>query len=120
MTTVSILSVTNDEGSQVYQAIAGSLSCSGKTPGEALDAITAELGDSESNTLVVLQNGRPDGYFSEPQRRRMNLLMQKWRSSRDIGTEFNQIEQAELDTLVQAELQATGQRAKAMADSMSK
>ena len=120
MTTVSIVSITNDEGSQVYQAIAGSLSCNGKTPGEALDAITAELGDSESNTLVVLQNGRPDGYFSEPQRSRMNFLMQQWRSSRDIGTEFTQIEQDELDMLVQAEIQATGQRAKAMADSMSK
>ena len=40
MTTVSILSVTNDAGSQIYQAIVGSLSCNGKTPSEALDAIT--------------------------------------------------------------------------------
>ena len=46
--------------------------------------------------------------------------MQKWRSSRDIGTEFTEIERAELGMLVQAELRATGQRAKAMADSMSK
>ena len=120
MTTVSILSVTNDEGCQVYQAIAGSLSCNGKTPGEALDAITAELGDAESNTFVVLQNGRPDLYFSELQRSRLNLLMQKWRSSRDIETDFTELERTELDMLVQAELQATGQRAKAMADSMSR
>ena len=120
MTTVSILSVTNDDGGKVYQAVAGKRQGNGNTPGEALDAVAAQLGDSEASTLVVLQNNLPDAFFSETQRTRLALLMQKWRAARDSGTEFSAEEQSELDALVQSELSASALRAKAMLDSLIK
>ncbi len=85
-----------------------------------LDAIAAQLGDSEASTLVVLQNNLPDAFFSETQRTRLALLMQKWRAARDSGTEFSAAEQSELDALVQSELSASALRAKAMLDSLIK
>ena len=120
MTTVSILPIINNEGSRVFQAIAGDRHVNGNTPGEALDAIRAELCDPEANTLVVLQNGNSDGYFTEQQRSRLQLLMQMWRVSRDTGSEFSIAERSELDALVQAELLAASERARVMADSLIK
>jgi hypothetical protein len=75
--------VTNDDGGKVYQAVAGKRQGNGNTPGEALDAIASQLGDSEASTLVVLQNNLPDPFFSETQRTRLALLMLKWRAARD-------------------------------------
>ena len=120
MTTVSILSVTNDEGGKVYQAVAGDRQGNGNTPGEALDAITAQLGEAEASTLVVLQNNLPDAFFSEVQRTRLALLMQKLRAARDSGSVLSGEERSELDALIQSELCASALRAKAMVDSLIK
>ena len=75
MTTVSILAVPNDEGGHWYQAVAGDRHGGGKTPGEALDAITAQFDRLETSTLVVLRNHLPDRFFTAEQRDRLEELM---------------------------------------------
>ena len=66
MTAISIVRETTDaDGKASYRAIAhdGQTRSVGRTPGEALDALTAQLGDEESGTLVAVQQMRPDRFF---------------------------------------------------------
>ncbi len=118
MRTISILNVPDSAGGHTFQAVAGDRHGNGKTPGEALDAIAAQLDSEESGTLVVLQNCRPDRYFTEEQKNRLRLLMERWRSARDTGAALPEHDKAELDALVNAELQASGRRAQAIADEL--
>jgi hypothetical protein len=115
MTTIAI--IPEDPGSPPasYRAIAGKAQASGKTAGEALDALTAQLPDSEAGTLVVVQHRRPDAFFTAAQQQRLEDLMGRWRAARDRGTALPAEEQAELHALVEAELRAAGARAAALA-----
>jgi hypothetical protein len=114
MTTISILPENPGGNGTTYRAVAGKLQSVGRTAGEALDALTAQLGESESGTLLVVQHMRPDSFFTAQQQERLDALMERWRQSRDSGTTLPPNEQAELDALVEAELQAAGQRAAAL------
>jgi hypothetical protein len=87
----------------------------GLTPGEALDALTAQLGTDEAGTLVVIQHLRPDAFLTADQRQRLGDLLARWRAARDRGTALPPDEQAELDALVAAEPDATGRRAATLA-----
>ena len=119
MTTVSIFSVPNDDGGRSYVAVAGGRRCGGKTPGEALDSMTAQFDQLESSTLVVVQNHLPDQFFTAQQRDRLEELMTRWRKARDNSSALSAEEQAELNALVDAELQAAGKRAATMADELA-
>lgn len=50
-------------------------------------------------------------FFSAQQQQRLQELMARWREARDQGQSLPAIEQAELESLVEAELIAAGQRA---------
>ena len=56
MTTIAILPERNDS----YRAVAGDEESTGRTAGEALDALTSQLEDEESGTLLIIQNRRAD------------------------------------------------------------
>lgn len=58
MTTITIVpeSVEKDEIS--YRAIAGTAQSKGRTAGEALDALTRQLSEAETGTLVIFLNPR--------------------------------------------------------------
>lgn len=114
MTTVAILPVSDAGGETSYQAIAGDKRSSGKTAGQALDALVAELGETESSLLLVVQRFRPDAFFGESQQKRLSELMELWRTNRDRDEALPLEQQAELDQLVEAELKATADRAAAM------
>jgi lysophospholipase L1-like esterase len=116
MTSIAILPVPGEQGEVTYQAVAGPRRSEGRTAGEALDALAAQLPRDASSTLVVVQFSRPDQFFTEAQQRRLAELMQRWRSARDRGEALPPSEQEELDALVEAELVASGQRAAALAD----
>ena len=62
--TVTILPVPNTEGTLSFHAVSGNKSSFGKTPGEALDAISVHLSDEQEGTLIVVQSFRPDRFFS--------------------------------------------------------
>jgi len=104
MTKVAILPEPSAEGVTMYRAVAGARQAVANTAGAALDALTAQLPPDESGTLVVVQNHRPDRFFTAKQQRRLEDLMSQWRLARDAGKELSPTEQAELKSLESSEL----------------
>src|SRR5262245_19443307 len=114
MTTIAILPESPGAQPTGYRAVAGRVHSVGRTAGEALDAITAQLNVADKGTLVVVQHQQPDQFFTAQQQQRLQELMARWRSARDAQTAFPPGEQAELDALVEAELRASTARAAAL------
>jgi hypothetical protein len=114
MTRVAILPEPSTGGGTTYRAIAGQRQSIGKTAGEALDALTAQLPGGETGTLVVVQNLRPDRFFTAEQQRRLFELMTCWRQARDAGQDFPDAEKKELDELIDAELRGSAERARSL------
>lgn len=111
---VAILSAPTIQGDVEYHAIAAGRQAIAKSPGPALDAITSQLPPDDSGTLVIVQSHRPDQLFTAQQQQRLGELMARWREARDAGASLPTAEQAELNSLVTSELQASGARAAAL------
>lgn len=120
MTKIAILPIPSEQGALSYCAIAGEKHAQGKTAGEALDALTAQLSTDEASTLIIVQSLRPDRFFTAAQQQRLDALMARWRALRDQGATLPTNEQAELEALVEAELQASAARAAALADALGR
>ena len=116
MTNVAILPVSSEQGIISYRAVAGQTRSQGRTVGEALDALTMQLPESDIGMLVVVQSLHPDRYFSAAQQQRLENLMEHWRNANDTGVALPVSVQAELDDLVEKELLASADRAGALAD----
>lgn len=101
MTTIAILPETNDS----YRAVAGDKESTGRTAGEALDALASQLEDAESGTLVIVQNHKADQFFNAAQQERLTALMQL-RNDGNLSLE----EESELESLVEAELDGARRR----------
>ena len=114
MTTVAILPEPTNASEPACRAIAGGRQSVGKTAGEALDALTTQLPHEEVGTLVVVQQLRPDRFFTAQQQTRLKELVARWRAARDAGSTLPASDQAELDVLVDAELRAAGERVSAV------
>lgn len=56
----------------------------------------------------------PDRFFTEPQQRRLEEPMAKWRDARDAGRALSPEDRAELEGLVGAEYHAAAERAAAI------
>lgn len=119
MTTVAILPIADTAGGKSYRAVSGDKSSVGATAGQALDALTAQLGETEFSALLVIQSFRPDSLFSGEQQQRLAELMELWRLARDSGQVFPPEQQTELDALVEAELHAATARAASLTQSAS-
>ena len=102
MTTITIL----PEKADSYRALAGEKESTGRTAGEALDALTAQLEDDERGTLVIVQNRKADQFFSASQQERLAELMHQ----REAGT-LTPADEQELESLIEAELDGARQRA---------
>jgi hypothetical protein len=63
-----------------------------------------------------MQNLSPDRFFTAAQQQQLAALMARWRALRDQGASLPVGEQAELEALIAAELQASAARATALAD----
>ncbi|MEW6356147.1 MAG: hypothetical protein AB1696_07485 [Planctomycetota bacterium] len=118
MTRVAILPVPTGQGRVSYHAVAGDKQSQGRTAGEALDALTAQLPEEETGALVIVQSLRPDQFFRPEQQRRLAELMERWRIARDKGESLSSVEQTELDSLVEAELRACRDRTAQLADAV--
>lgn len=110
MTTITILPESISKDGIIYRAIAGAKHSEGRTVGEALDELTKQLGSYDAGTLVIVQNLRPDHFFTAQQQERLSELMGHWRSARDNNAALPTDEQAELENLIEAELQAALER----------
>lgn len=118
MTRVAIFPVGTEGGGIFYHAVAGEMRSGGKTAGEALDALTAQLPEDDAGTLIVIQNLKPDRFFNVAQQDRLAELMGRWRLAQNAGTALPADEQAELETLVETETRAAGARIGALADEL--
>jgi hypothetical protein len=120
MTNVAIFPVGTESGGIFYHAVAGGKQSDGKTAGEALDALTAQLPDDEAGTLVLIQDFKPDRFFNAAQQQRLAELMERWRSARDAGLTLPTDEQAELESLIETETRAAGDRIAAIAEELKR
>jgi hypothetical protein len=111
---VAIFPEPTAQGDVEYRAIAGGYQAIAKTAGTALDAVTSQLPADDAGTLVIVQNHRPDQFFTAQQQRRLTELMARWRAARDAGGSLPPSEQAELDALIEVEVRASGERAAAL------
>ncbi len=114
MTTIAILSENAGLQSAAYRAIAGDKESVGSTAGEALDALTAQLDEDDAGTLIIVQQQRPDQFFSAPRQKRLAELMARWRRARDQRNALPPNEHAELEALVEEELRGATKRAGAV------
>lgn len=119
MTTIAILPIETT-GSRSYQAVSGRRMAVGNTAGAALDALTEQFPDVAAEPCVVVQRFQPDSYFSAAQQKRLQDLFQRWRNARDGGGALSPAEQAELESLVDDELAASGQRAADLAGRLAR
>ena len=121
MTTVTVVPEPDTKQQTTYRAVAGDKHASGKTIGEAVDALTPQLEDDDNAaTLIVVQSLRPDRYFTAEQQQRLAELMTVFRATRDAGAAMPDAERAELEQLVEAEVRGAGQRAAALLCGMAK
>jgi hypothetical protein len=118
MTTIAIVPEHVGNGT-TWRALAGEKESTGRTAGEALDALTTQLSEDEISTLVIVQRLRPDRFFTAEQRQRLGTLMERWRAERDGKNIRPAAERAELEVLVEAELEGATRRAEAVLDELS-
>jgi hypothetical protein len=111
MTAITILPEKLGTVETRYRALAGERESVGRSVGEALDALTSQLSEDEAGMLVVIQNLRPDSFFTAAQQQRLGELMSRWRIARDCGGSLVEEEQAELQSLIDEELNAARRRA---------
>jgi hypothetical protein len=64
-------------------------------------------------------NNRPDTFFNSQQKQKLTELMDLWRTAQSQGRELAQNQQAELDSLVEAELKAATARSAALAQQVN-
>jgi hypothetical protein len=120
MTRVNILQYLGERGGVSYCAVAGDKRSVGDSAGQALDKLTEQLAEDDVNTLVIVQHLGPDQFFTSQQQARLAELMDRWRTSRDAGGTLAPDDQAELDTLVEAELRASAARATVIVDELAR
>lgn len=107
MPSIAIRTENNAVGTPRFRAIAGNRQSVGRTMGEALDALTADWGDDIQETAVLIQRFQPDAYFTAAQYGRMQELLAR-------RTTLTAEERAELETLIDAELDATVARTESL------
>jgi pyruvate kinase len=112
MQTIAILPDTTTPNSQ-YRATCGTHQATGQTAGQALDTLEAELATTSTapgETLVILQRFRPDDLFTAPQQQRLRQLMDQFHTTIAQGASLPSSTQTELESLIEAELEANIQR----------
>ncbi|HEX8118443.1 MAG TPA: hypothetical protein VF521_14300, partial [Pyrinomonadaceae bacterium] len=114
MKAIAILPEGDDTHPTTFRAVTADGKAAGRTPGEALDALTSQLGAEEAGAAVVVQLFRPDSHFTAQQSERLSALMARWRTARDAGSALPPAEQAELEKLVEDELHASAERSAQM------
>jgi len=120
MNSVTILPIATGQGGVTYCAVSNGKRSEGATAGEALDALTAQMTDNNSGTVVIIQNRQPDQFFTAEQQARLAELMAKWRTCRNEGKLLLADDEAELDALIDAELQGAAARSAAYADELKR
>ena len=85
MTRVTVLRESIDPTGETYRAVAGGIQSAGRTAGEAVAALAAQLPEGDAATLILVRDLRADDSYATDQRDRLKRLMAKWRAARDTG-----------------------------------
>jgi hypothetical protein len=115
MTKITIVAENPGSPEATFRASTQERESVGRTAGAALDALTQQLDPAETGTLIVVQNLRPDSFFTAAQQQRLQELLIRQRAAREAGKVLPSQEQTELEVLVDAELDGATRRAAAMA-----
>ena len=107
MTSIAMRTDNSQEGAPRFRAVAGNRQSVGRTMGEALDALTADWDDTIQETAVFIQRLQPDAYFTASQYDRMQELLTR-------RATLTAEERVELETLIDAELDATVARTESL------
>lgn len=107
--------VVNQDGN-TFRAISGKKHSVGKTIGEAVDALVSQFSNDEKETLFISPHFQPDEFFTLQQQERLSQLMEKLRLAENENKEMNAEERAELEMLINAELDGSAMRTKAIAE----
>ncbi len=107
MTSIAIRTENSQAGTPRFRAVAGNRQSIGRTMGEALDALTADWHDDIQETAVFIQRLQPDAYFTAAQYHRMQELLTR-------RATLTAQERVELQTLIDAELDATVARTESL------
>ncbi len=120
MTTIAILLEKVGENGITYRAVAGKMHSRGRTAGEALDALATQLSEDKDTMLVIVQSAKEDRFFTDTQQERLSQLMERWREARDAGHSLPPDQQADLESLIEAELEAAKKRAELALSQLTK
>ena len=113
--------ITPPDGvSKKFRAVIGEKEFFGRTPGEALDALTSDVEGGESESVYVLQRCQPDEFFNAQQLQRLAQLMEKLHEAEAGNKQLSTDERTELEQLIDEELEASGKRAERMALELGK
>jgi hypothetical protein len=118
MTKVTITRNNPGSASGTFRAATRGHESVGQTPGAALDALASQLNEHDADTLIVVQNLRPDKFFTTAQQKRLSELLESRRTALDSGREMDPAESVELESLIDEELEAATRRAEAMIDEL--
>ncbi len=118
MKTVVIL--PSSENGKSFRAVSGEKESFGMTIGEALDALTVQFENSDSETLFIVQRFQPDEFFTAEQQKRLSQLMENLRQAEAENREMNPKEREELEGLIDAELEGSANRVAKIADKFGK
>jgi hypothetical protein len=91
----------------------------GRTAGEALNALAAQLPQEDAETLVIIRNMTPDRFFSAVQRRRLEEYIALRREAIAANSLLTAQQEAELEQLIDAEVRAAPDRATALFGDMA-
>jgi hypothetical protein len=70
--------------------------------------------DGATSAVFILDcKMEPDEFFTAEQQQRLEELLSRWRVARDGGRQFPSEEQAELEALVEAQLEGSARRVEA-------
>jgi hypothetical protein len=89
-----------------FRAVAGKKESVGRTIGEAIDGLNAQLSEDESGTLLIIQKRHADKFFGKREQKLLAELMSK-RENKTLSAE----EKSQLEELVEAELDGARRRA---------
>lgn len=120
MTAVAIIKDGTTANTQaLYRAVAqpGNRQATGRTAGEALDALTALFSEADAGLLFIAPSAQPDVYFDAAQIERLQELTQRAQSS---PASLTPEEEAERHKLIKAELLASAQRIGDLADALGR
>ena len=112
MTTITIR--PEGAGTPTFRASAGSQESTGRTWGEALDALAPHLPEDDEDAVIIVKRFRPDRFFNEQHCQRLSELMDKQREARLQDSQLPPAEERELEELIKVELLGAAQRADAI------